>query len=119
MSLEKVEINYQPEIMINEKGKVLFDEKCKACHKLHYSDPDLLRNIDEKIPDRVKLRAFIRNSQQVIQSGDPYFIELYKAFNQTAMSSFPELSDQDIDDILEYIDQSYTVINNKTSSVAN
>jgi len=65
------------------------------------------------------LYDYIRNSQKVIESGDSYFVEQYNRFNKTSMPSFPNLSDKDIDDILEYIDQSYSIKNNRSSPIAN
>lgn len=95
--------NSIPVITINENGKTLFRENCAACHSLHHHN--FMAGITERVPDRRLLRAFVRNSQEVIQSGEPYFVEMYEVYNKTAMSSFPDLADQEIDDIIEYIEQ--------------
>ena len=95
--------NSDPVITINENGKSLFRENCAACHSLHRHN--FLGGITERVPDRRLLRAFIRNSQQVIQSGEPYFVEMYEVYNKTAMTAFPDLTDREIDDILEFIEQ--------------
>lgn len=49
------------------------------------------------------LTHFIRNSQQVIASGDEYAKFIYTQYNHTVMPSFEKLSQQEIDDILYYI----------------
>jgi hypothetical protein len=38
-----------------------------------------------------------------LKTGDPYANELFNKFNKTAMNTFPQLSDKDIDAILGYI----------------
>lgn len=98
-----VTANANPIKVINERGKELFSENCNACHAL--SHHNFLTGITERVPNRLLLRAFIRNSQKVIQSGEPYFVKMYESYNSTAMYSFPELTDKDIDDIIEYIEQ--------------
>ncbi|CAN5180531.1 hypothetical protein BH11BAC6_BH11BAC6_07890 [soil metagenome] len=86
----------------NEKGKTLFSEKCSGCHAVHKTD-NFLAGVSNRVPDKQLLYAWIRNSQEVIRSGNPYFVKLYEAHNKTSMTVFPELSNDDIDDILEYI----------------
>jgi hypothetical protein len=53
--------------------------------------------------DRGKLRAWIHNSQAYLKTGDKYANELYLKWNKTAMNAFPQLSDKDIDAILDYV----------------
>ncbi len=90
------------------KGKTLFNTNCAACHQL---DRDMtgpmLRNVearlaDEQGLDREWLNNWIRNSAGVIKSGDAYANKVFKEWNNTAMTAFPQLSDQDITDILAY-----------------
>jgi mono/diheme cytochrome c family protein len=90
------------------KGKTLFNTNCAACHQLDkkMTGPPL-RNIESKLADeqgldRTWLAAWIRNSAGVIKSGDAYANKIFNEYNQTAMTAFPQLSDQDISDILAY-----------------
>jgi hypothetical protein len=46
--------------------------------------------------------AWIKNSPGVIASGDAYANKIYAEYNQAAMTPFPTLSNQDINDILAY-----------------
>ncbi|NRD24295.1 c-type cytochrome [Winogradskyella litoriviva] len=89
-------------------GKSLYNSNCAACHKLDkpMTGP-ALRNVearlaDEQGLDRAWLSAWIRNSSSLIKSGDAYANKVYNEYNQIAMTAFPQLSDQDISDILAY-----------------
>ncbi|NRD18960.1 c-type cytochrome [Winogradskyella eckloniae] len=89
-------------------GKSLFNSNCAACHKLDkpMTGP-ALRNVearlaDEQGLDREWLSAWIRNSSALIKSGDAYANKIYNEYNGVAMTAFPQLSDQDISDILAY-----------------
>ncbi|WP_299127500.1 c-type cytochrome [uncultured Winogradskyella sp.] len=92
-------------------GKSLFNANCAACHKL---DRDMtgpmLRNVEARLAeeeglDRAWINAWIKNSAGLIKSGDTYANKVYNEWNQTAMTAFPQLSDQDISDILAYTAQ--------------
>ncbi|NRB82714.1 MAG: c-type cytochrome [Winogradskyella sp.] len=92
-------------------GKALFNANCAACHKL---DRDMtgpmLRNVEARLAeeeglDRTWLNSWIRNSSGLIKSGDAYANKVYNKWNKTAMTAFPQLSDQDISDILAYTAQ--------------
>ena len=48
------------------------------------------------------LHKWIKNSQELVGSGDPYAKELFTKFNSVPMPPFTSLSDQDISDILAY-----------------
>ncbi len=90
------------------KGKQLFNQNCAACHALNrkMTGPALAnvetRLLEEEGLDKEWLYAWIRNSAGMIASGDAYAIRIYNEYNQAAMTAFPTLSDQDIDDILAY-----------------
>jgi hypothetical protein len=67
----------------------------------------------ETIPDKKLLYDWIRNSSGVLRSGNKYFNQLVKKFGNVRMPDFPELTNEDIDAILEYIKQEYAIMNNK------
>ncbi|WP_153798618.1 c-type cytochrome [Foetidibacter luteolus] len=83
-------------------GKKLFDTNCSACHPLFKMHNDLLRGIEDRVTDRALLRNFIRNSEAVIKSGEPYFVALAKEYG-SRMPPFLQLSNKEIDAILDYI----------------
>ncbi|MEF3078517.1 c-type cytochrome [Winogradskyella poriferorum] len=89
-------------------GKSLFNTNCAACHKLDkpMTGP-ALRNVEARLAeeqglDREWLKAWIRNSSGLIKSGDAYANKVYAEWGNVAMTAFPQLSDQDISDILAY-----------------
>lgn len=91
-----------------KKGEQLFNTNCAACHAL---DKQLvgpqLGGVVERVQKEKNLGAdwlhkWIKNSQELVGSGDPYAKELFTKFNSVPMPPFPSLSDQDISDILAY-----------------
>ena len=100
-------------------GKALYNANCAACHKLNQkmTGPALAnveaRLYEEEGLDREWLNAWIRNSAALIKSGDVYANKIWNEYNQTAMTAFPQLSDQDITNILgeSFKDQLTQLIN--------
>lgn len=90
------------------KGKTLFNTNCASCHNLDRKmTGPALRNVEARLEedhglDRVWLNKWIRNSAGMVKSGDAYANQIYNEYNGTAMTAFPQLSDQDISDILAY-----------------
>ncbi len=90
-----------------EKGKTLFTNNCAQCHSVT-ADKVVgpgLKGINQRAPSKDWLHKWIRNSSAVIASGDAYANQVFNANGKVQMSSFPSLSDADIDGILAYIDQ--------------
>ncbi len=93
--------------VVTNPGEVLYTKHCTVCHgpqmKGGSMAPDLTNGLAERWPDQDKLKKFIRNSQEVIKSGDPYANELYKKWNGAQMTPFTNLSDQDLNDLINFI----------------
>ena len=84
------------------KGKELFNANCAACHKLDTkSTGPALRNVAAKY-DKEWLYKWIRNSGELIKSGDAKAVKVFEENNKVAMTAFPQLSNEDIDNILAY-----------------
>lgn len=85
-------------------GKTVFNANCKQCHKLDqkYTGP-ALRGITERQTIEWAKR-FILNSQEVIASGDDYANDLYAEYNNTVMPSHLFLTDDDLNNLLSYIE---------------
>ena len=85
-------------------GKTVFNANCKQCHKLDQkSVGPALRGITER--QSVEwAKSFIVNSQAVIASGDAYANALYKEYNNTIMPAHTFLSDDDLNNLLAYIE---------------
>lgn len=84
-------------------GASLFKNNCQVCHEIHEQKiGPALADVNNKRPvDWIK--AFITNSQKVIQSGDEYAVNLYNEFNQTLMTPF-DFSDDELNAVIEYIE---------------
>ncbi|MBM1105962.1 c-type cytochrome [Aurantibacter crassamenti] len=90
------------------KGKQLFNQNCAACHALDrkMTGPALAnvetRLADDEGLDKEWLYSWIKNSAGKIASGDSYANKVYAEYNNAAMTAFPTLSNEDIDNILAY-----------------
>ena len=93
------------------KGKALFNANCAACHQLDKKmTGPALRYVETRLSedeglDREWLYGWIRNSAAVIKSGDTYANKIYNEYNGAAMTAFPQLSDEDLSNILAYTAQ--------------
>lgn len=90
------------------KGQELFLQKCASCHaadmKSKLSGP-ALGGVTERWASRNDLYEWIRNSQRMINEvKHPRALELWAQWKPTVMNSFPELKNEDIDDMLLYIE---------------
>ena len=84
------------------KGKELFNTNCAACHKLDAkATGPALRNVASKY-DKEWLYKWIKNSGELIKSGDALAVKVFEENNKVAMTAFPQLSNEDIDNILAY-----------------
>ncbi|AXP81036.1 Cytochrome c6 [Mariniflexile rhizosphaerae] len=90
------------------KGKSLFNANCAACHQLDKKmTGPALRNVEARLADEQGLDkewiyAWVKNSSGLIKSGDAYANKVYNEFGGAAMTAFPQLSNEDIDNILAY-----------------
>lgn len=83
-------------------GKSIFQNNCGACHSLRAEVVGpMLQNVTQRLERKV-IYAWIRNPAAVLKSGDPYFNGLVQKFGGVKMTGFPNLTDGEIDAILEY-----------------
>jgi mono/diheme cytochrome c family protein len=86
-------------------GETLFKANCAACHKLDKkATGPALRGVASKY-DTEWLYQWIRNSQGMVNSGDALAVKLFTENNNSVMTSFPQLTDEDINNILAYTSQ--------------
>jgi mono/diheme cytochrome c family protein len=95
-----------------EMGKQLFVNNCATCHKI---DKDLtgpklahvVKRLDkyrgEEGRPYIDLYGFTRNNQAAI-ARSPYFCALYEKWHKTPMTSFPSLTDEELDVLYAYIE---------------
>ena len=87
-------------------GKTLFLQKCASCHSLlkDVTGPALTNVLERHTwADPKELRAWIRNPSEYMKR-DVYTKQL-KAKYGSMMQGFPDLTDNEIDQIIGYINQ--------------
>lgn len=87
---------------ISAKAIQIFKASCSQCHK---PDEDMigpaLKGAKSRWKDPNLLYAFVKNPQDVI-SKDAYAKELFEKWKSYPMQPFPDLTNEEIDAILEY-----------------
>ncbi|MEZ4995244.1 MAG: c-type cytochrome [Saprospiraceae bacterium] len=103
-----------------DAGKALFQQNCGACHNRNMKDNltgPALGGVQERWADYPEedLHAWIRNSQAMIDDGHPKATELWNQWKPTQMTAFPSLTDEDINNVLAYINYVYTGADKKVA----
>lgn len=105
-------------------GEALFNQHCAACHKL---DSKMVGPALGGVVERLQsdhglgtdwLHKWIKNSTDLIASGDEYANQVFEEYNQVPMLAFEQLSDQEIDDILVYTSNPPAPKEEKTAEAA-
>ncbi|HET6993532.1 MAG TPA: cytochrome c [Chitinophagaceae bacterium] len=85
-------------------GKTLFLSKCASCHNIFRdaTGPPFLNMIENpQWSDRQQLYKWIRNPEEFMKT-NAYTRELKKTYG-AMMMSFPDITDDEIDAIVEYV----------------
>jgi mono/diheme cytochrome c family protein len=86
-------------------GKLLFQNNCASCHSiLRDLTGPALGGVTQRLPDRKLVYKWVRNPATVLKSGNVYFNTLKKRFDNVQMTAFDNLSDDEIDAILDYVE---------------
>jgi mono/diheme cytochrome c family protein len=96
-----------------DAGKKLFKSQCQSCHlpDRNMTGPALL-NVRERWIEKGDYQGksgeewlydWIRNNSSVIATGHTYANEVYNDYDRSVMTLFPQLSNEDIDGILYYV----------------
>jgi mono/diheme cytochrome c family protein len=87
-------------------GKALFQANCASCHNpLKDATGPALQGMSKTFPSKEWGYKWIHNSSALIASGDKTANEIYNKFNKTQMTAFPQLTNEEIDAILKYVDE--------------
>ncbi|UJP66844.1 c-type cytochrome [Mongoliitalea daihaiensis] len=97
-----------PEVSDSEEaiaaGKSIFNTNCKTCHRLDQKNVGpALRGVTDRHSIEWTTK-FIRNSQALIATGDAEAVAIYNEYNQLAMPPHEFLSDDDVMNLLAYIE---------------
>ena len=86
-----------------EAGKTIFTARCAACHNVNkqLTGPALAGVNDRRSIDWII--NFVHSSQTVIKGGDKDAVALFTKFNRIPMPDHPDLTADDIKNIVEYI----------------
>lgn len=90
------------ETLRQERAKTLFQSKCQSCHSI-FGDMTgpALAGMEERVPDRAIIAGFIRNPAATMFRHH-YFLCLKNRYG-SVMTALPDLSDDDIDGLIEYV----------------
>lgn len=86
-----------------EEGKAIFNARCASCHSINkvLTGP-ALAGVDER-RDMNWIINFIQSSQTMVKKGDKQAVALFEQFNRIPMPDHPDLTDDQIKDVVLYI----------------
>jgi mono/diheme cytochrome c family protein len=86
-----------------EEGKTIFSARCAACHNVNkvLTGPALAGVTDRRSVDWII--NFVHSSQTLVRSGDTSAVALFEKFNKIQMPDHPDLTADDIKNVLAYI----------------
>jgi cytochrome c2 len=85
------------------EGEKLFTANCTSCHAINEKVVGPALKDVHKRRDAKWLVKWVKNSQAMVKSGDPVAVQVYKENNEALMTSFENLSDAQINSIIDYI----------------
>lgn len=97
---------------LNSQGKALFKTYCAACHNKNMKD-DLtgpaLGGVVKRWADypMEDLYKWIRNSQELVEAEHPRAVAIWKEWNKVNMTAYRNLTDEEIEAILFYIEETH------------
>ncbi len=87
------------------EGEKLYNANCTACHAMNEKVVGpALKNVHTKYKEDWLIK-WIKNSQALVKAGDAKAVALFKENNEALMTSFDNLSDNDVKSIIAYIKQ--------------
>ena len=98
-SSEEVELSE-----VAQQGETIFNTNCIACHLM--SDEDLIGPGMKGVTDRREkewIKTFVKNSTEVIESGDEYAVALYEKYNKAVMTPF-NFTDEEFEALYAYME---------------
>ncbi|WP_304065530.1 cytochrome c3 family protein [Pedobacter glucosidilyticus] len=85
-------------------GEALYKANCTSCHAINKRVlGPALAGINQKYNDEAYLIKWIKNAPAMVASGDERAVKIYEEYNKAAMTPFPQFSDDDVRNILAYI----------------
>jgi len=115
-----------PQMKALAAGRAIFTNNCASCHAIDrkVTGPELAHILKrnawmlhqqgwegDTIGQYNLLYDFTRDSRRVLKRGSEYFNCLFHQYNRTPMNTFPNLTDQDLDNLYGYIENESEVRN--------
>jgi cytochrome c551/c552 len=86
-----------------EEGKTIFSTRCAGCHNVNKTlTGPALAGIDQRRSIEWIVN-FVHSSQSMVKSGDKEAVALFEQFNRIPMPDHPDLTEDNIKSIVEYI----------------
>ena len=87
------------------EGQKLFQTNCSSCHKVDSKliGPPLNEALEQWDGDKEAMYLWVKNWSEAVEAGHPRAIEV-QDYDPSAMTLFPQLTDEDIDKIFAYVD---------------
>ena len=87
-----------------DKGGKLFKSKCAMCHAINtdIAGPALKDVIARWDNDTTNLKSFIKDSQEMVKSGEPHAVATYEKY-KTTMPSFPSFTDEELSQLIAFL----------------
>ncbi|SMO39271.1 cytochrome c3 family protein [Solitalea koreensis] len=88
-----------------KEGETLFKANCSSCHAVgkKVTGP-ALKDVDKR-HEEAWIIKWVHNSQAMVKAGDPVAVKLFNENNQSVMTAFPNLTEDNVKSILAYIKQ--------------
>jgi cytochrome c551/c552 len=86
-----------------EEGKSIFSARCASCHNINkdLTGPALAGVDQRRTIDWIV--SFVKSSQSLVKAGDKDAVAVFEKFNKIPMPDHPDLTDDHIKSIVEYI----------------
>jgi cytochrome c551/c552 len=86
-----------------DEGKAIFKSRCAACHNVNkvLTGPALAGVHERRSLDWII--SFVHSSQTMVKDGDKDAVALFEQFRRVPMPDHPDLTDDNIKQIVEYI----------------
>ena len=87
------------------KGEELFKSICASCHKRYEKAiGPALHGVSER-REMEWIYKWVKNNKKLRDSGDQQAIAIYEEYNGSNMPAYPQFSNQQIDNIVAYVEQ--------------
>ncbi len=98
-------IQFHSQAQSADEGSKLFNANCVSCHAIHNKVVGpALKNVHKKY-DEAWIIKWVKNSQELIKSGDAKAVKVFEENNKVPMTAFSTFTDNQVKSIIAYIAQ--------------